>query len=224
MSRVGKDAVKMPESVSATVAPYGPDELWPIKEPSAYRLYRMRKSRPERESFQAFGTPHRVTIAGPLGELRVPVHSFCSVEQQGSSLQVTAQCGGKTKLGRTMWGTVRGYLANAVHGVSQGYRKDLELHGVGFRARVEPDSDPEAAGRPLLILRLGFSHEVEFPVPDGVEITVPAPTTVVVFGADKRQVGNVAASIKRLRKPDAYKGKGIRYAGEVIKLKPGKRR
>ena len=79
MSRVGKDPVKLPESVTASIAPYAPGELWPIKEPSAYRLYRMRKSRPDRESFQAFGTPHRVTITGPLGELRVPVHSFCKV-------------------------------------------------------------------------------------------------------------------------------------------------
>eukprot|EP00316_Scyphosphaera_apsteinii_P012832 CAMPEP_0119342776 /NCGR_PEP_ID=MMETSP1333-20130426/105411_1 /TAXON_ID=418940 /ORGANISM="Scyphosphaera apsteinii, Strain RCC1455" /LENGTH=223 /DNA_ID=CAMNT_0007355063 /DNA_START=44 /DNA_END=715 /DNA_ORIENTATION=+ len=223
MSRVGRMPIKIPESVKVALEPYAPGELHPIKQPSKWRLKRMLKSRPCKESFQAFGSgPSRAIVEGPLGHLRVAVHSICKVEQDGDSLKISSECGGESKLGRTMWGTTRGYIDNAVKGVSQGFRKELELHGVGFRARLETRDDGKVDG--LLVLRLGFANEIMFPVPDGVTLTVATATNIVVFGAHKQQVGEVASAIRRFRKPDAYKGKGIRYVGEVLKLKPGKRR
>ena len=220
MSRIGRVPVKLPEGVKVTIEPYAEGSLRPIKPPSDYRLKQMMKRRPDKDSFQAFGQPHRAVIEGPLGTMRVPIHSFINVERaDDATLTVTSKCGGQTKLGKTMWGTTQSYLASAVRGVSQGYRKDLELHGVGFRARMENIDEKET-----LVLRLGFTNELPVPVPYGVKISCPTQTSVTVFGHIKGQVGNLAAKIRGLRKPDAYKGKGIRYLGEEVKLKPGKRR
>lgn len=220
MSRIGKVAVKLPEAVKVIIEPYPEGELHPIKKPSLYRLKQMMKRRPDSDSFQAFGAPMRAIVEGPLGRVRVPIHSFVSVERpDAETLFVAAKCGGQTKLGKTMWGTTRSNLNNAVRGVSQGFRKDLEIQGVGFRARMEKVNDVDT-----LIMRLGFTNELHVPVPFGTQISCPTLTTIAVFGHIKGQVGNLAAQIRRLRKPDAYKGKGVRYANEVIKLKPGKRR
>jgi len=220
MSRIGRVSVMLPEGVKVAIEPYAEGYLRPIKAPTAYRLKQMMKRRPDKDSFQAFGQPQRAVVEGPLGRMHVPIHSFISVERPDEgTLVVSSKCGGQTKLGKTMWGTTQSYLASAVRGVSQGYRKDLELHGVGFRARMEKIDETET-----LVLRLGFTNELHVPVPHGVQITCPSQTTVTVFGHIKGQVGNLAAKIRRLRKPDAYKGKGVRYLGEVIKLKPGKRR
>lgn len=178
-----------------------------------------RSSRPNKDSVQAFGMPYRVHIEGPLGKLTVPVHSLIKVESEAGSLTVSPQCGGETRLGKTMWGTTRGYLNNAVVGVSQGYRKELELQGTGFRARVE-----EADGQQELIMRLGFSHDVHILAPEGISFTCPTQTSIIVFGRHKQKVGEVAADIRTRRPPDAYKGKGVRYLGEQLTLKAGKRR
>lgn len=138
MSRIGRVPIKIPESVKVSIEPFAEGRLHPIKHQTPWRLKMMLKRRPDRESFQAFGTPHEAIVEGPLGRMNVPIHGFISVERPDSStMLVKAKCGGQTKLGKTMWGTTRSNLANAVRGVSQGYRKDLELHGVGFRARLE---------------------------------------------------------------------------------------
>ena len=224
MSRIGRVPVKLPEAVSVRVEPYAAGSLHTIKPPTAHRLRQMMKRRPDKDSFQAFGTPHRVVVNGPLGEIAVPVHSFVDVAQpDAETLQVSAKCGGTTRLGKTMWGTTKSYIANAVRGVSQGFRKDLELQGVGFRARIEK-ADGALYPVETLVLRLGFTNELQLPVPPGIEISCPTQTTIAVFGFRKRQVGMVAAQIRRFRPPDAYKGKGVRYVDEVVRLKPGKRR
>ena len=114
-----------------------------------------------------------------------------------------------------MWGTTRSYIANAVRGVSQGFRKELELHGVGLRAQVVD----RAPGRSELVMKLGYCHDSVFAVPPHLSVSTPTPTTVVVFGTDRQQVGLAAARIRDLRRPDAYKGKGVRYAAEVLRLK-----
>ena len=112
-------------------------------------------------------------------------------------------------------GSLRAHLANVVHGVSQGYEKKLELVGVGYRA--------QAQGRSLN-LTLGFSHPVEYDVPEGITIETPTQTEIVVKGADKQQVGQVAAEIRAYRQPEPYKGKGVRYSGERIELKETKKK
>lgn len=275
MSRIGRQPVQLPVTVQISVRDYPSSDLLPIKPPTPQRLKYMQKHRPSRESFQSFGEPRIVRVDGPLGSLQVPVHSVCDVAVQEGEAEgeravvVQPQCGGETKLGRTMWGTTRGYIANAVRGVSQGFRKELELHGVGFRARVEAAGDvkpalqggvTKAASQPVavvekplgmqryghaqgpqgpgpapdpavpppgggvLVLRIGFSHEVHVPFPPHLTITTPTPTTITIFGVDKQQVGQAAARIRLMRKPDAYKGKGIRYVGEQVKLRAGKRR
>ena len=136
-SRVGKVEVKVPASVKVDIQPIRPEQLPPFVQYSSLRKKHALRNRPARDSFPQFGEPSRVVVEGPLGTLAVPVHSFCAVEASADALAVAPQCGGKTKLGRTLGGVTRGYLANAVRGVTQGFRKDLELHGVGFRARVE---------------------------------------------------------------------------------------
>lgn len=348
MSRVGKVPIKVPASVTIKVDPIPESELPPFRQYSKKRLKYALRNRPARDGFQVFGQPHRVTVEGPLGELSVPVHSFCRVEHHAESqqLHVTPQCGGETKMGKTLWGTTRGYLANAVKGVSQGFRKELELKGVGFKARVEPQAtaavpageqravtfrlgtekyaqspyhkqpsaptsyDPQRGGvlhagggggfqrfrHPLtpasastadgdaLMLRIGFCHEVRVDFPTHLKVSSPSPTQITIFGIDKQQVrrrdrprplvralapppkgneacrtrptspqalaplrapfalywtvhrplrmsllvapqvGLAAQRVRLLRKPDPYKGKGIRYAGEVVKLKVGKRK
>ena len=162
----------------------------------------------------------RAHVAGPLGELHVAVHSHLEMDVQEDSVSVRPRCGGTTRLGKILWGTTRANLANAVRGVSQGYRRDLELHGVGFRTALEKDAE----GQDVVRMRLGFAHDCTFVVPPGITVTAPTQTTLVVYGRNKMLVGNVAASLRRFRKPDPYKGKGVRYAGEVLRLKQGKRK
>jgi len=122
---------------------------------------------------------------------------------------------GKSKRARQQWGMSRTQVANLVQGVTAGFRKDLEIQGVGYRAQLQGSN---------LRLNLGLSHDVDFPVPDGVTITVPKPTEVVIEGTDQQLVGQVAANIREWRKPEPYKGKGIRYKGEYIFRKEGKKK
>jgi large subunit ribosomal protein L6 len=122
---------------------------------------------------------------------------------------------GPTTQARMMWGTTRANIANLLHGVSTGYTKTMEITGTGYRAAVNG---------PNLVINLGFSHDVIYPVPPGITITTPKPTTIAVAGMDKRQVGQVAAEIRGWRPPEPYKGKGVRYDNEVIRRKEGKKK
>jgi len=235
MSRVGKLPIKIPDSVSVSIEDVDLMTLPARHTPSVERLKRMMEVSPSQESFAAYGQPRRVHIKGPLGEQSVDVHSIVNVAEEEGSLRVSTQCGGESKLGRTMWGSTRGYLDNAVRGVSQGFRKELELHGVGFRAAVEQRvfhgkqlghfyDGNSGEKHTVLVMRIGFSHEVLMPIPPKLKVTTPTQTSIVVFGDDKQQVGLLAQRIRLKRKPDAYKGKGIRYKGEVVRLKQGKRK
>lgn len=116
---------------------------------------------------------------------------------------------------RTQWGTARAGLANMIHGVSEGFTKNLEIQGVGYRAQMQ--------GKDLK-LSLGFSHEVIYKAPEGIEIKAPKPTEIEISGIDKQQVGQVAAEIRSYRPPEPYKGKGVRYAGEYVRRKEGKKK
>jgi large subunit ribosomal protein L6 len=152
-----------------------------------------------------------VTVKGPKGELRRSIHPDMSVELQDATLVVRRPS--DEPYHRALHGLTRALLANMVEGVVQGYRKQLEITGVGYKAEARPYG---------LVFSLGYSHPIEFKAPPGINLSAPQPTQVVVEGADKELVGQVAAEIRSLRKPEPYKGKGIRYAGEVIRRKAGK--
>jgi large subunit ribosomal protein L6 len=156
--------------------------------------------------------PERVTVNGPRGELFERIHRDITVEQVGEELIVTRP----TDRGehRALHGLTRSLVANMVEGVTSGFEKRLEIQGVGYRAQLK--------GRDLE-LALGYSHPVPVKAPDGIEFEVPQPTRIVVRGIDKQLVGEVAANIRKQRKPEPYKGKGIRYEGEYVARKVGKR-
>jgi large subunit ribosomal protein L6 len=120
-----------------------------------------------------------------------------------------------SKRARSMWGTARSRVQSIVTGVAEGFKKDLAINGVGYRAAVQ-GSD--------LVLQLGYSHDVIYPIPSGIEIKCEKPTAITISGADKQQVGQVAAEIRGFRKPEPYKGKGIKYDGEIIRRKEGKKK
>lgn len=156
---------------------------------------------------------HIVTVKGKLGELSVALTPDVEIEQNGG--EITVKPRSKTKRARMMWGTSRNLISNLVTGVSEGYSKTLEISGVGYRAAVQGKS---------LNLQLGYSHDVEYPIPEGIDIKCEGQTTVIVSGADKQRVGQVAAEIRAYRKPEPYKGKGIRYQNEQILRKEGKKK
>ena len=120
-----------------------------------------------------------------------------------------------SKRARTMWGTTRSLLHNLVTGVSRGFEKKLAISGVGFRAQIQGKN---------LVLQLGYSHEITYSIPDGIKIEAPTQTEIIVSGADNQKVGQVAAEIRSFRKPEPYKGKGIRYIDEIILRKEGKKK
>jgi large subunit ribosomal protein L6 len=154
-----------------------------------------------------------VTVKGAKGALKLPLRTGLSLVQEGQSVRVDVANRSKDSLMHA--GSLRAHLANVVHGVSKGYEKKLELVGVGYRA---------AAQGKKLNLTLGFSHPVEFDVPEGITIETPSATEILVKGADKQQVGQVAAVIRAYRAPEPYKGKGVRYSGERIELKETKKK
>jgi len=154
-----------------------------------------------------------VTVKGAKGALTLPLRRGLSLVQEGSEVRIEIAERNKESLMHA--GSLRSHLANTVRGVSQGYEKKLELVGVGYRA--------QAQGRSLN-LTLGFSHPVVYAVPEGVTIETPSQTEIVVKGADKQQVGQVAAEIRAYRAPEPYKGKGVRYSGERIELKETKKK
>jgi len=157
-------------------------------------------------------SPGRVMVNGPLGELAQDVPQRMTVEQRDGELVVTRP----TERGedKALHGLTRSLVANMVDGVTKGFEKRLEIQGVGYRAALRGTS---------LELNVGFSHPVVMPAPDGITFEVPAPTQVVVKGIDRQKVGQVAADVRRVRPPEPYKGKGIRYAGEYVQRKVGKR-
>ena len=156
--------------------------------------------------------PGRVMVNGPLGELTQQVPVRMKIEQGDASITVTRP----TERGddRALHGLTRTLIANMVEGVTKGFEKRLELQGVGYRAALQ-GSD--------LRLDVGFSHSVVMKAPQGITFEVPVPTEIVVKGVDKQQVGQVAAEVRKVRPPEPYKGKGIRYAGEYVRRKVGKR-
>ncbi|MBS1102238.1 50S ribosomal protein L6 [Gluconobacter sp. Dm-62] len=154
------------------------------------------------------------TAKGKLGELTVPVSRHVEVKIEGSNVSV-APLGRRSRENWTMWGTTRALIANTVKGVSDGFSKGLEIQGTGFRAAVQGSN---------LVMNLGFSHDVVYPIPEGIKITTPRPTAIVVEGNDKQRVGQVALDIRSFRKPEPYKGKGVRYETEVLRRKEGKKK
>ncbi|MDQ2640662.1 MAG: 50S ribosomal protein L6 [Pseudomonadota bacterium] len=154
----------------------------------------------------------QITIKGAKGSLNLPLAQGVTVAEKDKALQVayTTAEGARMRAGST-----RAHLANMVTGVTKGYEKKLELVGVGFRAAV--------AGKSLN-LTLGFSHSVVFPIPEGITIEAPSQTEVLIKGADKQRVGQVAAEIRGIRPPEPYKGKGVKYSDEKISLKEGKKK
>ena len=154
---------------------------------------------------------HAVTVKGPKGELHRSMHPEIGVAVDGDSCTVSRPSDDPRH--KSLHGLSRTLVANMVEGVTKGYSKQLEITGVGYKAEVRPYG---------LQLALGFSHPIEYRSPTGIKLTAPQPTQVVVEGPDKQMVGQVAAEIRALRKPEPYKGKGVKYAGEVVRRKAGK--
>jgi large subunit ribosomal protein L6 len=153
----------------------------------------------------------RVTVKGPKGELSRTLPADIAVAQEGAELRVTRPSDEERH--KAMHGLSRTLVANMVDGVTQGFVKTLEITGVGYKAEIKPYG---------ALLSLGFSHQIAYEAPAGVSITAPNPTTVVIAGTSKELVGQVAAEIRSFRKPEPYKGKGVKYQGEVIRRKAGK--
>ena len=154
-----------------------------------------------------------LSVKGPKGTLTLPLRDEISYTVEGDAIVVKPA--NETKAARAFWGMQRTLVSNLVEGVTQGFTKILEITGVGYRAQAQGKN---------LRLQLGYSHDVNFPVPEGIEIKTPDNTTVEISGIDKQQVGQVAAEIRRWRKPEPYKGKGIKYRGEYVFRKEGKKK
>ena len=154
-----------------------------------------------------------VEVKGPKGTRSFTATDDVTLAMEDNTVTVTPR--GKSKRARQQWGMSRTQVANLVAGVTTGFKKEMEINGVGYRAAVQ--------GK-ILKLSLGYSHDVDFPIPAGVTITTPKPTEIVVEGIDQQVVGQVASNIREWRKPEPYKGKGIRYKGEFIFRKEGKKK
>ena len=153
-----------------------------------------------------------ITVTGPKGELSHLCHVDISVSDNDGVIVVSRPT--NNRVHRSLHGLTRTLIANMVTGVSTGFNKSLTIVGVGYRAQVENN---------VLSLQVGYSHKVDMPAPDGINITVEGNNRINVEGIDKQRVGQIAAEIRRVRPPDSYKGKGIRYTNEEVRLKPGKR-
>jgi large subunit ribosomal protein L6 len=158
-------------------------------------------------------TGQEVAVKGPKGSLKEVLNDQVLVKMQADGVKVDPI--NQTKLARSSWGMSRTLVANMVKGVTDGYTKSLEINGVGYRAALDGKT---------LKLNLGYSHDVNYPVPEGIEIKTPKPTEIVITGINKQRVGQVAAEIREWRGPEPYKGKGIKYAGEQIFRKEGKKK
>ena len=158
-------------------------------------------------------TGQDVTVKGPKGELNFTLPAACTGKLDGTEFTVSPVEGAKN--GSAMWGMSRTMVENLVQGVTVGFKKELELRGVGYRAQSQGSK---------LTMQLGFSHDVVYEAPDGISIAAPKPTQIVIEGIDKQKVGQVAAEIRSYRKPEPYKGKGVRYVGEYVRQKEGKKK
>jgi len=154
-----------------------------------------------------------VTVKGKLGQLSMTLTDDVDLTRDADNLIVTPR--GDSKHAGSMWGTSRSLLNNLVHGVSEGFNINLEINGVGYRAAVDGKD---------LVLQLGYSHEVRYPLPEGITAKCERPTHIAISGADRQRVGQVAAEIRAWRKPEPYKGKGIKYADEILIRKEGKKK
>ncbi|RMF33625.1 MAG: 50S ribosomal protein L6 [Alphaproteobacteria bacterium] len=155
----------------------------------------------------------RVDVKGPKGALSFQATDDVDLKLEDGVITVTPR--GSSKRARQQWGMSRSMIGNLVTGVTEGFRKELEINGVGYRAQVQ--------GRTLK-LALGYSHDVDFDIPEGVQITCPKPTEIIVEGIDRQLVGEVAANIRKWRKPEPFKGKGVKYKDEYIFRKDGKKK
>jgi len=154
-----------------------------------------------------------LTAKGGKGTLTVPLHEAVTVTQEDGKVVVAPR--DDSQRARTMWGTMRSLINNAVVGASEGFAVRLEINGVGYRAAVQGST---------LNLQLGYSHDINYPIPQGIAIRCERPTLIEVSGASKQQVGQVASEIRAYRPPEPYKGKGIKYEGEYIVRKEGKKK
>ena len=154
-----------------------------------------------------------VKMKGPKGNLQLVLAEEVAVKMEDGAVKVDPR--NETKRARSMWGTSRTLVANLISGVTKGFEENLEITGVGYRAAVQGKT---------LQLQLGYSHDVNFPIPEGITIATPKPTEIKITGMDKQKVGQVAAEIRGYRPPEPYKGKGVKYAGEFIFRKEGKKK
>jgi large subunit ribosomal protein L6 len=154
-----------------------------------------------------------VKVKGPKGALQVVLHDDVAVKLDGGEIKVDPRA--DTKGARAQWGTSRTLIANLIAGVTKGFERRLEISGVGYRASVQGKN---------LQLALGYSHDIVYPIPEGIAIVTPRPVEIVISGIDRQKVGQVAAEIRQYRPPEPYKGKGIKYAAERIFRKEGKKK
>jgi len=157
----------------------------------------------------------KVKVKGPKGELEVVLHRDVEPKLETEAKAIKIDPRTNSKRTRAMWGLSRSLVQNLVSGVTKGFERRLEINGVGYRAAVQGKN---------LQLALGYSHEVRYPIPEGIAVATPRPTEIVVSGIDRQKVGQVAAEIRAFRPPEPYKGKGVRYAGEYIFRKEGKKK
>ena len=154
-----------------------------------------------------------VKMKGPKGALQAVLHDDVTAKMDKGTIQIEPRS--ETKRARSLWGTSRTLVSNLVAGVTKGFEEKLEITGVGYRAAVQGKQ---------LNLQLGFSHDINYAIPQGITIATPKPTEIVVTGTDKQQVGQVAAELRGFRPPEPYKGKGVKYVGEYIFRKEGKKK
>ena len=152
-----------------------------------------------------------VTVKGPKGTLTKTMHSNMTIAMEGNVITVTRP--NDLKENRSLHGLTRTLIANMIEGVANGYKKELEINGIGYRAEIKGKD---------LVMKIGYSHDVVMPQPDGITVEVPAPNKIIVSGADKEKVGQFAAEVREKRLPEPYKGKGIKYVDEHIRRKEGK--
>jgi large subunit ribosomal protein L6 len=152
----------------------------------------------------------KVKVEGPKGKLELSYHRNMKVEA-GKEIKVTRP--DDERINRSLHGLTRSLINNMIHGVTQGFEKKLKIEGIGYQARLD---------KKTLVLTVGYSHAVEMPPPEGVTVELPDPTTILIKGADKQKVGQYAAEVRKVRKPEPYKGKGIRYDNEQVRRKEGK--
>jgi large subunit ribosomal protein L6 len=172
-----------------------------------------KKAVPVPSGVQAAVEGQTVKIKGPKGALQVILHDDVSAKLDKSEIKVDPRF--ETKRARAQWGTSRTLIANLIEGVTKGFEEKLEITGVGYRAAVQGKN---------LQMQLGYSHDIVYPIPQGITIAVPKPTEVVVTGFDKQKVGQVAAELRGFKPPEPYKGKGVKYSGEYVFRKEGKKK